>query len=500
MIYPKTGLDIAAAISPPHGILAVAAPVQHAGYRVTVLDQRVQQISPELLGNLISSELICVGISAMTGHQITHALNIARTFRRLTNGLVPLVWGGPHASVVPEQTLANENVDIVVIGEGDETFLELVKTIEGKGCLSEVSGIAYRSGAETVITPPRPLADVSTLLPTPWNLIDVEQYVRKHNDIYLKDCARVLDLGQTSRGCPFSCGFCSSASIRGRKWRPLSAEKSLELIREGVRRFNLDGFWLRDDEFYIDRNRAHKICDGIISEKLATKFYTAGTRVDVFLKSTHEELSALKQAGAVHLKFGAESGSQRILDLMSKGITVQGTLEANRVCMKYGFIPSFTLMIGYPTETVDEINQTIDLAYQLLKENPAAQIETITSFTAFPGTPDYGLALSHGLQPPQSLEEWADWTLDNFDTKGDKLPWFTEEERKWIGNISYLSILAESLDGVMRSLGTGSWGFLLEKIAPAFSQYFRYRLKNKMYRTVPELMVVRALRDRLFHS
>ena len=317
LIYPKTGLDIAAAISPPHGILAVAAPVSHAGYRFTVLDQRVQVITEETLRELISSQLICVGFSTMSGNQIRHALQIATVLRRLTDGKVPFIWGGAHPSVIPEQTLDNDNVDFVVVGEGDEAFVEIVKTLETDGSCSNVLGLAYRKGTETIINPPRPLVDVNTLLPTPWELIDVEQYVHKNNDMYLTGCSRVLDLGQTSRGCPFSCGFCSSASIRGRKWRPLTAKRSLEMIMEGVQRFNLDGFWLRDDEFYIDRSRAHEICDGIVANNLGTKFYTAGTRVDVFLKSTHEELVALKNAGAVNLKFGAESGSPRILNMMN---------------------------------------------------------------------------------------------------------------------------------------------------------------------------------------
>lgn len=498
LIYPKTGLDISAALSPPHAVLAVAAPVHHAGYRVAVIDQRVEQITEETLRGLISSELICVGISAMTGNQIRNALKIATNIRRLTDGKVPIVWGGAHPSIIPEQTLENENVDLVVIGEGDETFLEVVKTIEaGKG-FENVSGLAYRSGTETIITPPRPVIDVNMLLPTPWELIDVEQYVHKNNDMYLKGCARVLDLGQTSRGCPFSCGFCSSASIRGRKWRPLTAERSLDMIREGVRRFNLDGFWLRDDEFYIDRSRAHKICEGIISEKLASKFYTAGTRVDVFLKSTHEELVALKAAGAINLKFGAESGSQRILDLMNKGITVEDTLEANRRCMEYGFLPSYTLLIGYPTETFEEINMTIDLGYRLMAENPTAHLETISTFTAFPGTPDYALALSHGLTPPTTFEGWANWTLDDYDTEGSKLPWLSSEERQWVGNISYMSILAESMEGVVGSLGGGRLNPLLVACSTVFSRYFRYRLKNKKYRTVPELAIVRWLRKLIF--
>jgi radical SAM superfamily enzyme YgiQ (UPF0313 family) len=500
LVYPKTGTELESTLAPPHGILAVAAPVLAAGYRVTVLDQRVERITEELLREQLSSDLLCVGISSMTGTQIRNALNIAATVRRLTGGSVPLVWGGPHPSVMPDQTLENENADVVVIGEGDETFLELVRAIERKEGLSAVRGIAYRDGSAVVTTEPRPLLDMESLLPVPWELIDPERYVHRNNDIYLKGCGRVLDLGQTSRGCPFQCGFCSSASLRGRKWRPMSSDRALEMIREGVSRFRLDGFWLRDDEFYIDRARARRICEGIVSSGMNTRFYTAGTRVDVFLKSSREELLALYRAGARTLKFGAESGSQRILDLMKKGITVEQTLAANRLCREYGFLPSYTLLIGYPTETFADIDMTIDMGTRLKAENPDARLETMATFTAFPGTPDFSLATAHGLVPPATLEEWADWTLDDYDLEGRKLPWFSRRERKWIGNLSYLSILADSMDLVVANIGRGAFNRALLVASRPLGRHFARRLREKRYRSVPELAPARFLRHCLFQN
>ena len=119
------------------------------------------------------------------------------------------------------------------------------------------------------MTPKRVLLDVETLLPVPWELINVENYI--HRDFYIKGTNRSLDIGQTSRGCPFQCGFCSSATLRQRKWRDMSVEKSLDRILEPIKRFNLDGIWIRDDEFYIDRNRTHKICEGIIKSGFKNK-------------------------------------------------------------------------------------------------------------------------------------------------------------------------------------------------------------------------------------
>ncbi len=498
LFYPKTGMDFGSTVAPPHSLLTIAAPLDQAGYRVAILDQRTQRVTEELLKEMISSDLLCFGVSAMTGTQIRHALRLTRLARRLTDGRVPIVWGGPHPTITPEQTLTDENVDIVVVGEGDVTFLELIQALENKKELGTVKGLCFKNGNKKIMTEPRPLGNIEELLPVPWHLLEVEKYI--HRDFYVKGRFRVLDLGQTSRGCPFRCGFCSSASIRGRRWRPMSVEKSLEMIVSGVRRFNLDGFWLRDDEFYIDRKRAYEICRGMVKEKLDVRFYTSGTRVDVFMKATDEELAMLRRAGAHTLKFGAESGSQRILDLMRKGIKVEQTLAANRRCVQHGFVPAFALVVGYPTETFADIDMTIDLAYRLRKENPQAQLETIATFTALPATPSFALALEHGLRPPETLEGWSDWVMDDYDLEGAKIPWFNREERVCLGNISYMSILANALGNAMDSIGSPPLRLLAKQLTKPVSAYFRFRLRNKLYRHVPELNLARYFRHKFFYQ
>jgi len=498
LVYPKSGLDFGSSIAPPHALLTIAAPVLKAGYGVRLLDQRVERITKETLRAALSGDPICVGISTMTGAQIHFSLGLATMVRQI-NDAVPIVWGGCHPSVEPEQTVAHDLVDIVVNGEGDLTFLDLVEALERHQPLSTVQGILYKNGGQPVRTPPRPFINMDELLPVPWDLLDVERYI--HRDMYLRARSRVLDIGQTSRGCPFNCGFCSSASIRERTWRDQSVERVVDDLRMAVTRFKLDGWWWRDDEFYIKRTRANAIFEAIVREGIDGCWYTSGTRCDVFGKATEEDVALMRRAGAYTLKFGAESGSQRILDLMHKGITVEQTLEANQKCRRHGITPAFSMMIGYPTETFADMEQTIDLLFRMKRDNPQAEFETMATYTALPGTPDFALAIQHGLEPPTTLEGWSTWNFHEYDLDGRRIPWFgSRRERRWIGNINIMSIVANALPNLAVSAKNPLVRWVGEALTTPISAYYQYRLRTHRYRTAPELAVINWLREHLFYK
>lgn len=498
LIYPKTGQDFASAVAPPHALLAIAAPLYKEGYQIKIIDQRVDPHWKNNLEVALKSSPICVGISTMTGTQISHALKIASIIRNKTDGRIPIVWGGCHPSVLPEQTLKSIFVDIVCIGEGEETFTELVEYLKLKKPLNGVQGIAFKDGNKMITTSPRPLAEMEKLLPIPWELIKVEDYI--HPDIYLKKSPRTLDIGQTSRGCPFNCIFCSSASIRERKWRPMSVERSLEAIVDPVKRFKLTGIWIRDDEFYISRDRANKICEGIIKEKLNIHWYTSGTRIDIFNKADEDEVALLKRSGAYVLKFGAESGSERILKFMNKGITPEGTIKANLKAKRHNIIPAFAFMMGFPSETFKEIEQTMDLAIRLKQDNPEAQLESLAPLLVFPGTPIYNLAYELGLNPPTSLDEWKDWIIDDYDRNGTKLPWFNDQERRWIGNLCYIYLLANAYPNILDSIKNGIFRNMLKLASAPFVSYYRFKFKRKSYEFLPELGLISYLRKKIFYE
>src|SRR3989338_5956638 len=201
LIYPKTGQDVGSNVAPPHALLTIAAPLVKKGYRVKIVDQRRDPHWRRTVSAHLAKRPICVGISSMTGTQIHFALEAARFIRQIDDGRTPIVWGGAHPTILPEQTLKNEYVDIVYIGESDITFMELVEALRTKAPLAGVKGIAFKDGAKIVMTQKRELINVEDLLPIPWDIINVEDYIQP--DFYLKKSPRTLDIGQTSRGCPF---------------------------------------------------------------------------------------------------------------------------------------------------------------------------------------------------------------------------------------------------------------------------------------------------------
>ena len=496
LIYPRTGFDIGGAIASPHSVLTVAAPLKARGYRVTIIDARVNRFWKESLKESIKRKALCIGISSMTGSQIGYSLKTMEYIRELDKE-IPIIWGGPHATILPEETLSHKSIDAVVAGEGEETFLELVEALANKKELGNIEGIAFKSQGKIIVNPPRPLLDLDTLLPTPWDLVNPEDYI--HRDFYLEDSCRVLDIGQTSRGCPYNCGFCCSASIRKRKWRPMSVEQSLKKIVGDVRQFKLDSIWMRDDNFFINEKRLRAICSGMVSANLNIHWYSSGTRVDNFLNLNGETISLLKESGANVLKFGAESGSNRILELMEKGIGIEQTFKANLLAMKFGLIPAFSFIAGFPTETFEEVKMTIAAIKKIKQDNPRAITESICIYTALPGTPLYPLALAHGLKEPAGLEEWAKWSFHEADING-RNPWFNKQDQKRLGNLTYISSLANVVPYLSDSIDNPIVRKLARLISIPLSKYFQFRFNRGFFDFLLDIKLIRFIRKTFFDA
>lgn len=427
----RVGKEIHNRISLPLGLLTIATPLDLAGYRVKIIDQGIEGRWKEILFSELKKTPICVGISTKTGPQIRYALEASKIVKQNMN--VPVVWGGVHPSLLPGQTLENENIDIVVQGEGEKTFLELVQALAEGKTPSQVKGIWYKENGTIKKTPPRPFIDLNKQPSLSYNLVDIHKYSMK---VFGIDHIRF----SSSRGCPYRCGFCYNTVFNRGKWRGLTAEKTVAEIEKIRRQFGIRGFQLTDDLFFKDMKRVRKILQKILVKKLDVVFTKLDVHGNELSKLDDDFLKLLEKVGCQMIVVGAESGSKKILNLLNKGINVSQVIEFNRRIKRFSIIPKYSFMMGFPTETKSDIRETITLILRLLDDNREA-MKDINIYTPYPGTELFDLSLESGLKPPGKVEDWISFNWRTINRKN--APWITKEREELLKMLHCSSLFLE---------------------------------------------------------
>lgn len=418
----------------PDGLLTSAALPKKEGYNVKILDLRLEKDWRAALKSQLDKNPLLVATTCMTGIQIKYALEASR-FVKQYNKDIPVIWGGIHPTFMPEQTLENENIDIVVIDEGDLTFLELIKMLEANKPIDEVLGIAYKDKDGKIHrNPPRPLIkDLDSLPDLPYELVDVNRYY----GFDLEDRGGSITLN-TSRGCPFKCNFCYDTKMYGNTWRGFSAKRTIEMIKNVVNKFGIRNIFFQDDNFATNLKRFKDIVYGIIDEKLDIKWGLLGIRLDALKVLDDGFLRDLAKAGCVNMDSGVESGSDRILKMIKKGVTVQQIIDINKKMSKHSFKAKYTFIVGYPSETEEEMTQSVKLALQLVKDNKNAYTPFFI-YTAYPGVELWEIAKQYGVDEPKKLEEWESF---DFDRVYLHYKWLDKRRIRMMQNLSFTSNFA----------------------------------------------------------
>ncbi|MFA6593821.1 MAG: radical SAM protein [Candidatus Buchananbacteria bacterium] len=300
---------------------------------------------------------------------------------------IKIIVGGPHPTIAAQETMQDmPAIDFSVLGEGEVTFLELIRAlIAGQTYFKDIKGIAYRDNGAVLVTEYRPLIDNLDTIPFPArDLLPIEKY-------YLPP-TRTTDSGQainiiSGRGCPYCCTFCMAESVWKRKYRTRSVDNVLGEIEECVRNYQATSFNFHDELFTANKERVRRFCEEIIRRKLDISWVVMA-RVD----SVNDEiLKLMRQAGCKRIGFGFESGSQKILDKMRKGATLEQARQAVALCRKNDILVSGAFIIGYIDEDPETVNQTIDFACSL-------DLDTAAFFVAipYPGTKLYEEAKARG--------------------------------------------------------------------------------------------------------
>jgi len=463
----------------PLGLLCCATALEHAGYRVTIIDQSAEPHWKQKLFSALSDKPLCFGVTCMTGPQIRYALSVCKLVRDKYPH-TPIIWGGVHPSLLPEQTLENPLVDIVVVGEGEDTLPELIEAIRTKNPLKEVRGIAFKQDGQYVFTGLRPFVDLDAQPPLALHLVDVNCY-REH--MLGIDHVQV----HCSRGCTFECAFCWDPIFHKRQFRKSDPSRVLETMQRIVREYGIRGFLFHDDNFFLDLAWARDVLERIVKSDLGISIGKLFIRADILCKIDNNFLNLLVRAGVKRLVMGVESGSQRINNLLKKRITLEQVMEANQKLIPYPIKPAYMFIMGIPTETLEEVAQSIHFADRLIKENPKAT-RTFNIYTPYPGTELFKIVVDHGLKEPKALLDWASLNYHGF-FKGS--PWILPETRPMVEVMNF-ALMCSKHDNAFGGFKRQDAGSIL--FTKLYSPLARYRVRNMDVRFPFEVKLIRAVR------
>ena len=383
------------------GILYVAGTLREGtSFDVEVIDSLADGLDSSDIRRIIKEKKPdVVGFSVLT-FNLLDCLDVAKIIREVSPS-TKICFGGFHPTIYPQETLDFPEVDYVVFGEGEITFKELVKAIDLGGNMdsifSTIDGLGWKNSlGSTFINKGRKASpNLDEITMPAHDLIDLEKYT-----FVLGNDSKVASI-QTSRGCPSKCTFCD---IRLTRFRFRSAENVLKEI-EYLKTRGINDFFLVDDQFTSNKERVLKLCKLLINKNIDIKFKVS-SRID---RVDTEMLNLLKKAGCYRIHYGIESGSQRLLDFMEKGITLDQIRETVKNTKEAGIEIFAYMMIGIPTETAEDIKKSVKLISELKPHHVNYSI-----CTPFPKTALYERALEQSDEPDDYWLEFAKNPDPNF--------------------------------------------------------------------------------------
>lgn len=385
LLYKPYFPDIA--ILPPMGLCYMAAILEKNNISVEILDNTLSNLTREDLREIIKrNDYNIVGIYSSTP-MINNALSDAKLFKE-TKPDIHVSLGGPHPSETIDETLSSLYVDSIGIGEGEYTFLELIKNIINSQNIEETKGFAFKTSNGVRINNPVGFIENLDLLPFPaFHLLPIEKYFEKRKKFgILQKETRNLPIIAT-RGCPSGCTFCQR--FLGNKLRKRSPKNIADEIIYHSKEYRVNDFNFLDDNFTFHEDWAIEVCRELKKRNFNMGFhFPNGVREDRLDK---ELLLELRSAGCYHLDFGIESGSQKVLNIMRKGKTLEKIREKVLLAHESGFKLSANFIFGTPGETKEDMLKTINFALSLPLDSASFGI-----VIPFPGTQIRKEAIENG--------------------------------------------------------------------------------------------------------
>lgn len=379
-LWPLFGRGVA---QPIH-LAYLAAVLEENGIEADILDCTVQRYEwADYRKFLKETSPDIIGVSGLTPF-LPYAVETVRIAKSVNPNVVTVV-GGTHFSLNARQSLIDyPEIDYVVIGEGEITFLELIKALNDGRDLSKVEGIAFRDKKEIKITPERPLIEDLDTLPLPaYHKLPMEKY-------RFAWFGRGMSMMLSSRGCTFKCRFCTERKIWRNRWRGRSARKVVDEMELLKTKYGIKVIWFGDDCFDLNRKRNEQFVAELEQRKLGIKWWIEA-RADTILRDA-DLTQRMSRAGLFQVLLGAESSSENDLKYLNKNISLNQTRKAVALLKKNNITTQVMFIVGLPDETKMSIRRTIAFAKSIDPDLPV-----FTPITPFPGTDMYDELASLGL-------------------------------------------------------------------------------------------------------
>ncbi len=385
-------------VIPPLGILYVAAYLKkNTQHQIKILDLQLEDKNEdELREYLLEEKPDIIGITAITFMMIDTIKLIKLISKILPD--VKIILGGPHVNIYPQETLEIPGVDFIVLGEGELPALDLINHINDKEKLKTIKGLVFKDNGQIINTGPRELLQDLDQLPHPAR--ELTNYKKYYSTI---STANPTTSMFTSRGCPYKCIFCDRPHL-GKHFRARSASNVVDEI-EKIKNLGIKEIFIYDDTFTIDRQRVIDICNEILKRGIKIN-WDVRARVNTV---DEELLKLMRKAGCTRIHYGVESGVDRILKNLRKGITVEMAKKAFQATKKTGIEAAAYFMIGCPGEKLEDIKQSIKLAKELKPDYVHFSV-----LTPFPATEIYFIGLQNGLIKKDVWREFAKYPNENF--------------------------------------------------------------------------------------
>ncbi|MFH1209739.1 MAG: radical SAM protein [archaeon] len=416
----------------PMGLLYIGTYLTHTGFKVKIhnyIKDNNEGLTEEEFRNLKGDlkDATCIGFSVLTT-QVQRSLELSKKVKT-TLPKLSIVWGGVHPTLFPKSTCSNSNIDFVVINEGEEPLIELVKHLKSKNKnFKDIPNLVFKKNNKVIINKEGKLLKFENSPIPDWRLLD--DFVKKNIIYHFQGIAYKFVEIHTGRGCPYRCTFCLNAILFGKSRRSRSPESIIKEIKLLKKNYNVNLIKFRDENFFINKEFLNELCNDILKENLNIKWWTTA-RANYFDKFDDQFLQKLKKSGCFHLLIGAESGSSKILKAIKKDITPEQLISCAEKCIKHGIVPNFSFMVGFPDENLEDIKATINLMVKLKSISNDVAITGPHLLRPYPGGELYETLRDKfgDYLKDKSLEEWAtSEKLFNIFLKPSDLPWIKDPE------------------------------------------------------------------------